>query len=684
MGVVDQEREEKARYAENESTTKYFLHKISGVWERTPSWYKGATLGVMVVVAIALFFYLKKVGVIIAFFLDIIVFYLSYQLASFNYRPRTYNTETGQIRDTRDLLGDAALAGEEEKADMFESGYYDTLYDNIVAREPNDIMKRYAVRRSRGMNGNVIIFGSPGSGKSVSIAIPTIFQTIRRGESLIVTDPKGELYMNTHIMARAHGYTVKVLNLTPRMMAHSDSVNFMSVVGNDDLKAESLAETIINNTMSGDKKEFWDKSEQNLLKAMVLIHSQDGSKLEKTLPAVYRHLAQHKAEDIAAEFDELDWDSPAMGPGASFSSSSDKVIGDTKGGLAIRLGSLNNAVLQKVAGVDDIDFTLPGREKCIYYVVSSDHDKTLMFYQSLFFTLLFQELADYADFETENQSLPVKVTFLMDEFKNIGKIPAFPETLATFRGRNMDIIIILQNLGQLQSMYPNNEWASIIDCCSTMMLLRTNDLPITAKFISERSGIMTTITSLIADNDALKLSAAVNARENITQRKVLNADQVVRMKNDEILVVVSGHNIARLKKNYYFDHPMCKEMRKANVVKHVPKWMEEVLADFAQTGDMSELSRYGIKTTEQLDRWLQDLQYEENLVKTVDFCTKDDFKRLWTKEDQERLDKRLKGIQYGANFFEEDYNVYLDNYEGSDATELANDLLSGYERTSQA
>ena len=676
MGVVDKESEEKARYAQNESTIKYFLQKLSSNWNRTPSWWKGITFGIMVVIAAIGFVKGKQLGVIIAFLLDIFVFYISYSLAELNYRPRTINAETGQIRDTRDLLGDADLAGDEEKADMFDHGFYDTLLDNIVGREPNDPMKLYSVKRARGMNGNVIIFGSPGSGKSVSIGVPTIMQTIRRGESLIVTDPKGELYMNTHIMARAHGYNVKVLNLTPRMMTHSDSVDFMKVIGNDDLKAESFAETIINNSMSGDKKDFWDKQEQNLLKALILLHSQEGSLLEKTLPAVYRHLAQQKAEDIATEFDDLDWDSPAMGPGASYSSSSEKVIGDTKGGLAVRLGTLNNAILQKVSGIDDIDFTLPGREKCIYYVVASDHDKTLMFYQSLFFTLLFQELADYADFETESQSLPVKVTFLLDEFKNIGKIPSFQEALATFRGRNMDIIIILQNLGQLQSMYPNNEWASIIDCCSAMYLLRTNDLPITGQFISERSGIMTTVTSLVADSDALNLTAAANARENITQRKVLNADQVVRMKNDEMLAIISGHNIAKLKKNYYFAHPMCKEMRKANVARHVPNWMKEILMEFAETGDMSELAKYGIKTQEQLNQWIDDLSYEENMVNTVEFCTKDDFKRAWTPEDQKKLDKRLEGIQYGANFFDEDYNIYMENYEGSDATELAEELLA--------
>ena len=42
-----------------------------------------------------------------------------------------------------------------------------------------------------GKNG--IVVGAPGCGKSRCVAIPIIMQTVRRGESLIVTDPKGEL-----------------------------------------------------------------------------------------------------------------------------------------------------------------------------------------------------------------------------------------------------------------------------------------------------------------------------------------------------------------------------------------------------------------------------------------------------------------------------------------------------------
>ena len=154
--------------------------------------------------------------------------------------------------------------------DIFQRGDYANILGNICGIDPNDSSKLLSVRRSRGMNGNVIIFGSPGSGKSVGIAIPTIMQTIRRGESLIVTDPKGELYEKTSLMAKKNGYTVKILNLAPKMMMYSDGCDFMSTIHGDDLVAGSIADAIIMNSSDGNKLDFFDKSEGNLLDAMLI------------------------------------------------------------------------------------------------------------------------------------------------------------------------------------------------------------------------------------------------------------------------------------------------------------------------------------------------------------------------------------------------------------------------------
>ena len=448
MAVKDENFEEQRHYYNPDNVSQGLSKRYKWLWSRTSSLFRGFIYaGLVLAIALPMVFIAKySIGAafVIALMLIGAVLYGAFNLASRLYKPVSVNEETGQVTNTSNAVGDANLANESEAEmnDIYKSGDYASLKENICGCDPKNPNKLLSVRRSRGMNGNVLVFGSPGSGKSVCIAIPTIMQTIRRGESLIVTDPKGELYDKTSLMAKAHGYTVKVLNLSPSMMTHSDSVNFMGVIKGDDLKAESFVNTIIDNTGDG-TKDFFDKSEQNLLKYKVLQHTQEGSLEKPTLPAVYKSLVESGVDDLVMQIEDLDWDSPAMGPGANFATAGDRVQGDVKGGLGVRLGSLNNRILQMVAGEDDIDFTLPGREKCIYYVVFDDTDVTLTFYQALFFNLLFQELKNYADFCTgDAKSLPVKVTFLMDECRSIGHIEGFTKVLSTFRGRNMDIIMI--------------------------------------------------------------------------------------------------------------------------------------------------------------------------------------------------------------------------------------------------
>ena len=44
------------------------------------------------------------------------------------------------------------------------------------------------------MNRNIAVYGASGSMKSRAFARNMIFQCVARGESLIITDPKSELY----------------------------------------------------------------------------------------------------------------------------------------------------------------------------------------------------------------------------------------------------------------------------------------------------------------------------------------------------------------------------------------------------------------------------------------------------------------------------------------------------------
>ena len=57
-----------------------------------------------------------------------------------------------------------------------------------------------------------LVIGSTGSGKSQTIVEPMVELLIKKGESMIITDPKGELYKASSDYMRERGYHVVVLN----------------------------------------------------------------------------------------------------------------------------------------------------------------------------------------------------------------------------------------------------------------------------------------------------------------------------------------------------------------------------------------------------------------------------------------------------------------------------------------
>lgn len=66
-----------------------------------------------------------------------------------------------------------------------------------------------------------IVVGSTGSGKTQAIVFPLVQSLAKRGESMIITDPKGEIYENTANMLRERGYNIVILNFrNPQMVMH--------------------------------------------------------------------------------------------------------------------------------------------------------------------------------------------------------------------------------------------------------------------------------------------------------------------------------------------------------------------------------------------------------------------------------------------------------------------------------
>jgi len=423
------------------------------------------------------------------------------------------------------------------------------------------------------LNRHIAVFGASGTMKSRGFVRPYLFQAIKRGESLLITDPKSELFNDTAELFRKNGYTVKVFNLvTPQF---GDSWNCMADLGGDTLMAQILTDVIIANT-SGDRRDhFWDNGEGNLLKALVLYVDQDEDRDpgDKNLPAVYQLLTQCDEKTLKQMFSRLPMTHPAKAPFNLFAQASDTVRAGIILGLGTRLQVLQNEAVRKITSYSDIDLTLPGKQKCAYYVILSDQEGSLEFLSSLFFSFLFIQLVRYAD-STPECRCKIPVDFIFDEFNNVGVIPDIARKLSTIRSRSINVCMIVQNLSQLKNRYPNDLWAELLGNADTHLMLGCTDEP-TAEFISARSGDMTVdVQSTQTMRQTIAVAQVIpqyRRTDGLGKRRLMTTDEVLRLPNDELLIIIRGQKMLKALKFDYTGHPSAKHMVRTPISDYVPR-----------------------------------------------------------------------------------------------------------------
>lgn len=426
------------------------------------------------------------------------------------------------------------------------------------------------------MNKHIAVYGASGSMKSRSFVRNMVFQSVARGESIILTDPKSELYEDMSIYLEENGYAVRVFNLVHPEC--SDRWNCLGEINQDEIMAQICVEIIFSNTGDEVGKGFWDRTETNLLKALILYVDIERSPEDRNMGAVYEILIDRTAQDLENIFSVLPRTHPAKKAYSIYQKSDSKVRADTMAGLGTRLQVFQSQKICDITAADDFVFSQMGWEKCAYFVIISDQDSTFRFLSSLFFSFLFVNLVRAADDKTEERALPIGVNFILDEFPNIGMIPDFKMKISTVRSRNIRISVIFQNIAQLENRYPKNEWLEIIGNCDTQIALGCND-PMTAAFISERTGL-TTIEAVSESKHlhtwrVTDYTPDYKETSSVGKRQLMNPDEILRMPMDEALIILRARNVFKVKKFDFTKHPESKKLKKRKAIAYIPKWRKE-------------------------------------------------------------------------------------------------------------
>lgn len=445
----------------------------------------------------------------------------------------------------------------EEMKAVLETGRLDDLTGTIYGKHRDDPLddnrfSLYIASSSKsGLAGNMLVIGAPGTGKSWGFVRPMIFQCVKRRESMILTDPKAELYESTAGYLADMGYEVRVFNLLE--MEHSDRWNCIGEADYDERLIPIIAATIINNTSSEKEAgDFWAKAELNLLTALLYYVQNDKDVSRNVLPLSQRRLGRilslltdNGLATIDREIKLLPAGHPAKGPYGLFLQAKENIRGNIVIGLGNRLNVFQDKLVDALTADSTIDLTLPGHKPCAYFCILSAQDHTYAFLSSLFFTMIFSRLEQYARRETEDGKLPVSVNFVLDEFPSIGKLGDFKRSIAFTRGFRMNCIVIVQSIAQLADIYPRREWEEITACCDATICLGVNDTT-SAQFVSEKCG-MTTIR--VTNNQqpqtplfspVANLSRPYSQTRSNTQRALMQPDEVLRLDNAKSIVMLRG------------------------------------------------------------------------------------------------------------------------------------------------
>ena len=310
----------------------------------------------------------------------------------------------------------------------------------------------------------------------------------KHGESMIITDPKGEIYERNAVELREKGYNIVLLNF--RDPQKGNSWNPLSLPyslyksGNSD-KANELLDDLAMNILYDEKSQnqdpFWEKTSADYFCGLSLGLFEDAKEEEINLNSI--NLMTTVGEEkfgpgntyIKEYFSHKDPASPAY----VNASSTIMAPSDTKGSILsvfkqkIKLFS-SRENLSEMLSRSDFDMKDIGKKKTAVFLVIQDEKKTYHSLVTIFIKQCYETLIDVA--QESGGKLPFRTNFILDEFANMPPLKDVTTMVTAARSRKIRFSFIIQNFAQLTQVYGKENGDTIKGNCGNIIYLISSEL----------------------------------------------------------------------------------------------------------------------------------------------------------------------------------------------------------------
>lgn len=330
-----------------------------------------------------------------------------------------------------------------------------------------------------------LTLGTTGSGKTESMIKPMIHTLIKAGESMIVTDPKGEIFEECSNILRAKGYNVVLLNF--REPQKGNMWNPLALPyhyyeqGNVD-KAIELVNDVAANILHEEKtnEAFWSHAAGDYFTGLAIALFEDAEKEEINLNSIslMSMLGVERGRGGSYLQEYFKSKNPS---GAAYINATGTVNApnETQASILSTFNQkmkiyLNTKNLSEMLSRSDFDMADIGRKKTAVFMIIHD-EKTL--YHPLASTFVQQCYESLIDVAQQNGGpLPIKTNFILDEFANMPPLSSIGTMITAARSRKIRFHLVIQSYSQLNDVYGKEKADTIKSNCNINIYLLTTEL----------------------------------------------------------------------------------------------------------------------------------------------------------------------------------------------------------------
>ena len=508
--------------------------------------------------------------------------------------------ETYYLTDKKNMQNEAMGSAQWSDGKEFKKIQDKNFYNNYILTSQAIISRNMAVSK---LSRNIIMIGAPGRGKSRYVFKPNLLNS--NGNTIICTDPKGELLRDCGNALKEQGYDIKVLNIDEKWKSNHynplkyikklpiDAIDVKTIErarmeGKDDEKLDedtfnerinhviqeddvmSLVNTLFANTKGdidttqGDP--FWEHLANLYVQALIYIalwyKKVVGQACNFQIILYYISKTKLDEDGNITEIDNLvnkireeepdyiginQWDLFKK------SATTPKTLTTVTLEAVARLNSFNVKEVKNLTSDDDMELNRIGKGgdegKIAYFIITNPNDNTFNYLANMFYSQIFNIIDKNA--KENDGSLAVPTDLYMDEWYQLGEIPRFLEILAYIRGLNCGVLIGVQSVGQLEGRYKDN-WETVFDCCDHILFLGSKSKK-TLDYLSAIMGKQTLYKYTTGKTRSKQNSNSKNW--DIYGRELATIDELSRMKKG-YAILLSGEYLPLYSKLYDLNkHP---------------------------------------------------------------------------------------------------------------------------------